>query len=85
MLRVDPFEFYNLANAIHPLTALQVATHGEAFGPIYTAKSWLVHVYQNRLVPLTISKPACDKLYMTLIEIVPNQAQGVPPIWRADE
>ncbi len=85
MKRVDEFQFYRLANRIHPLLSLKQANLNSQIGfDLINARSWLQWLMRDHLVPLVVSRQACASIIKAIDEIVPDEDSAEnDPRWEA--
>lgn len=77
MLRLNQYDFYHLSTVLHPLIGLQGKKKAfDVFFALFSAKSPLEAVLQNRLIPLVVSKPSAQKL----LEAIDGLLATVKPV-----
>jgi hypothetical protein len=63
MQPVNVYQFYQLGMQIHPLSSIEQGQKLQTwYYRLYTAQSWLEFIAADRLVPMGVAWPACNRL-----------------------
>lgn len=77
MKRVNPYDFYEMAAVVHPLTeVVKGSTVGQNFYPLIVGRGQIQSLLSNDFVPLRVARQATEALLERIEELLPAEGAG---------
>ena len=78
MKQINVYQFYQLANMVHPLTELKAGGQlKQYFYTMIMARAWLYNLINNQIIPIPICRPVAWKVISAINELFPGNPDDI--------